>query len=128
MGDGFVAEEDETERQLVSAVDGLSGSRKRPLSNGNVSASVGETQNKFGFRSATDCDVDEVSPESYAETVSNKNWRDSMTAEIKALRNRGCWRVVRTPQGAKLIKSKYVYNNIIIFSLYLIISYTYLIY
>ena len=33
-----------------------------------------------------------------------------MTAEIKALRNRGCWRVVRTTQGAKLIKSKYVYR------------------
>ena len=116
------------ERQSFGANDVLPRNRKRPLSSGNVSASIGETQNKFGVPSATDCDVDEVSPESYAEAVRNKNWRDSMTAEIKALRNRGCWRVVRTPQGAKLIKSKYVYNNIIIFSLYLIISYIYLIY
>ena len=110
MGDGFVAEEVDNERQSSGASDVSPRNRKRPLSSGSVSASIGETQNEFGVPSATDCNVDEVSPESYAEAVRNKNWRDSMTAEIKALRNRGCWRVVRTPQGAKLIKSKYVYK------------------
>ena len=74
-------------RQSFSSVGGSSGSRKRPLSNGNVSASMSKTQNKFGSRSVTDCDGDEVSPESYAQTVSNKNWHDSMTAEIKALKS-----------------------------------------
>ncbi len=37
-------------------------------------------------------------------------WRESMINEIRALRNRGCWRVVQTPHGAWLIKSKYVYK------------------
>ncbi len=32
-----------------------------------------------------------------------------MQAEIKALRNRGFWRVIQTPYGVRLIKSKYVY-------------------
>ena len=104
MGDGFVAEEVDNERQSSGASDVSPRNRKRPLSSGNVSASIGETQNKFGVPSATDCNVDEVSPDSYAEAVRNKKWRNSMTTEIKALRNRGCWRVVRTPQGAKLIK------------------------
>ncbi len=30
--------------------------------------------------------------------------------EIRALRNRGWWRIVQTPRGARLIKSKYVYK------------------
>ena len=30
--------------------------------------------------------------------------------EVRALRNRGCWRVVPTPHGVRLIKSKYVYK------------------
>jgi len=110
MGDGFVAEEVDNERQSSGASDVSPRNRKRPLASGSVSASIGETQNKFGVPCATDRNVDEVSPESYAEAVSNKNWYDSMTAEIKTLRNRGCWRVVITPQGAKLIKSKYVYR------------------
>ena len=33
-----------------------------------------------------------------------------MQAEIKALRNRGVWRVIQTPHGVRLIKSKYVYR------------------
>ena len=33
-----------------------------------------------------------------------------MMSEIRALRNRGCWRVVPTPTGTRLIKSKYVYK------------------
>lgn len=33
-----------------------------------------------------------------------------MTDEVKALTNRGCWRVFRTPNGVRLIKSKFVYK------------------
>ncbi len=33
-----------------------------------------------------------------------------MKDEVAALRNRGVWRVVPTPQGVRLIKSKYVYR------------------
>ena len=33
-----------------------------------------------------------------------------MRNEIKALKTRGCWRVVPTPSGIRLIKSKYVYK------------------
>ncbi len=52
----------------------------------------------------------EEAPETYKEAVKDPAWRESMINEIRALRNRGCWRVVRTPQGARLIKSKYVYK------------------
>ena len=54
--------------------------------------------------------IEETSPNSYNEAVESQKWRESMTAEIKALRNRGCWRVIKTPNGVKLIKSKYVYR------------------
>ncbi len=33
-----------------------------------------------------------------------------MQVEIKVLRNRGIWRVIQTPQGVHLIKSKYIYQ------------------
>jgi hypothetical protein len=33
-----------------------------------------------------------------------------MKTEVKALQNRGCWRVFRTPAGVRLIKSKFVYK------------------
>ena len=36
--------------------------------------------------------------------------RDSMLGERKALKNIGCWRVVRTSEGVKLINSRYVYK------------------
>ena len=48
--------------------------------------------------SAADSESDEVSPDSYNEVVQNRQWRDSMSAEVKALKNLGCWRVIRTPQ------------------------------
>jgi hypothetical protein len=53
---------------------------------------------------------EEVKPESYGQAVLDPEWRKSMMSEIKALRNRGCWRVVQTPRGVRLIKSKYVYK------------------
>jgi hypothetical protein len=53
---------------------------------------------------------DEVAPESYNQAVQDPEWRKSMMSEIRALRNRGCWRVVPTPTGTRLIKSKYVYK------------------
>ena len=52
----------------------------------------------------------EEAPETYKEAVKDPAWRESMINEIRALRNRGCWRVVQTPYGARLIKSKYVYS------------------
>ncbi len=33
-----------------------------------------------------------------------------MKAEVKALQNRGCWRVIRTPKGVRLLKSKFVFK------------------
>ena len=33
-----------------------------------------------------------------------------MLGERIALKNRGCWRVVRRPKGVRLIKSRYVYK------------------
>ena len=33
-----------------------------------------------------------------------------MKAEVKALQNRGCWRVIKTPYGVRLIKSKFVFK------------------
>jgi len=52
----------------------------------------------------------ETAPETYKQAVQNSAWRESMMNEIRALRNRGCWRIVQTPRGARLIKSKYVYK------------------
>ena len=58
----------------------------------------------------TASDNGEVAPESYKQAVLDPEWRKSMMSEVKALRNRGCWRVVPTPSGVRLIKSKYVYK------------------
>ena len=52
----------------------------------------------------------EVAPEKYDQAARSKQWRDSMLGERIALNNRGCWRVVRTPEGIILIKLKYVYK------------------
>ena len=38
------------------------------------------------------------------------HWRGSMDDERRALRKRGCWRIVDTPQGVSVIKCKYVYR------------------
>ena len=57
-----------------------------------------------------EADQGEVAPEKYGQAVDSPEWRESMMNEIRALRNRGCWRVVPTPHGVRLIKSKYVYK------------------
>ena len=57
-----------------------------------------------------DGDNGEVAPELYKDAVNSAEWRESMMNEVRALRNRGCWRVVPTPHGVRLIKSKYVYK------------------
>ena len=59
---------------------------------------------------ATASDKEEVAPETYKQAVLDPKWRESMKTEVRALRNRGCWRVVPTPSGVRLIKSKYVYK------------------
>ena len=52
----------------------------------------------------------ETAPESFEEAVQQAAWVQSMTDEVNALKNRGVWRVVQTPGGVRLIKSKYVYR------------------
>ena len=59
---------------------------------------------------AINSDTEEVAPKSYKQAVLDPKWRESMMNEVRALRNRGCWRVVPTPSGVRLIKSKYVYK------------------
>ena len=52
----------------------------------------------------------EAAPESFNEAVQDPRWCESMQTEIRALKNRGVWRVIPTPKGVRLIKSKYVYR------------------
>ena len=54
--------------------------------------------------------TEEEVPTSFEEASKLRVWRDSMKTEVKALQNRGCWRVFRTPAGVRLIKSKFVYK------------------
>ena len=49
--------------------------------------------------------MDEVAPESYKQAVLDPEWRKSMVGEIKALRNRGCWRVVPTPRASRSVST-----------------------
>ncbi len=58
---------------------------------------------------ATEMDQ-ETAPESSNEAARDNRWVQSMKNEIKALKNKRVWRVVPTPQGVRLIKSKYVYR------------------
>jgi hypothetical protein len=52
----------------------------------------------------------EAAPESYEDAARDERWVQSMKDEVNALKNRGVWRVVQTPGGVRLIKSKYVYR------------------
>jgi hypothetical protein len=52
----------------------------------------------------------ETAPESFEEAAQKELWVQSMKDEVNALKNRGVWRVVPTPGGVRLIKSKYVYR------------------
>ena len=47
---------------------------------------------------------DEVAPEKYNQAAFSEQWSESMLGERTALKNRGYWRVVRTPEGVKLIQ------------------------
>ena len=53
---------------------------------------------------------DKVTPERYEQAAKSELWRESMYNERNALKNRRCWRVVDTPDGVRLIKSRYVYE------------------
>ena len=57
---------------------------------------------------STDSATEEGVPTSFEEASKLRVWRDSMKTEVKALQNRGCWRVFRTPAGVRLIKSNFV--------------------
>ena len=60
---------------------------------------------------AEDSDRDEFVPEKYSQAAQDPRWRASMESELRALKNRGCWRQVRIPTGGvRLIKSKFVYK------------------
>ena len=50
MGDGFVVEEDETERQQRGAVSGSSVSRKRPLESDSSGPLVSDSSGKSGHQ------------------------------------------------------------------------------
>ena len=106
LGNVFVAQEaDHTGQSLGTS--GVLQSRKRPSTDGSGRVSgVPSTS----ARTSDERVPDEIAPDTFKQAVEDKRWRDSMSAEIKALRNRGCWRVIRTPQGVKLIKSRYVYR------------------
>ena len=54
--------------------------------------------------------TEETAPASFDEAAKLSEWRNSMKAEVKALQNRGCWRVIKTPKGVRLIKSKFVFK------------------
>ena len=68
------------------------------VSEDNEEAAVDEV-----VQEATASDKEEVAPESYKQAVLDPRWRESMQTEVRALRNRGCWRVVPTPSGVRLI-------------------------
>ena len=52
-----------------------------------------------------------VALEKYDQVARSKQWRDSMLGEKTALKNRCWWRMFRTPEGVKLIQSRYVYTR-----------------
>jgi len=52
----------------------------------------------------------EEEPKSFVEARQSADWRSSMDEERRALRKRGCWRIVDTPKGVSVIKCKYVYR------------------
>jgi hypothetical protein len=52
----------------------------------------------------------EEEPKSFAEAKQSADWRSSMDDERRALRKRGCWRIVDTPKGVSVIKCRYVYR------------------
>ena len=68
------------------------------------------TRKQLRMQEATASDKEEVAPETYKQAVLDHKWCKSMKTEVRALRNRECWRVLPTPSGVRLIKSKYVYK------------------
>ena len=48
--------------------------------------------------------TEDIAPVSFDKAAKLAEWRQSMKAEVKALQNRGCWRVIKTPKGVRLIK------------------------
>ena len=64
---------------------------------GNVDAATDKQAEQH--RAAEAGSKDEVAPENYAQASLSPEWRQSMIYKVKALCNRGCWRVVRTPTG-----------------------------
>ena len=48
---------------------------------------------------APEVKTEETAPASVDEAAKLSEWRNSMRAEVKALQNRGCWQVIKTPKG-----------------------------
>ena len=66
---------------------------------GNVYAVSGDDEKAAVdevVQEATASDKEEVAP------VLDPRWRESMQTEVRALRNRGCWRVVPTPSPGRI--------------------------
>jgi len=59
---------------------------------------------------APEVKTEETAPASFDEAAKLSEWRNSMRAEVKALQNRGCLRVIKTPKGVRLIRSKFVFK------------------
>ncbi|KAK1414482.1 hypothetical protein QVD17_30227 [Tagetes erecta] len=49
-------------------------------------------------------------PKSFKEAMQDKNWRDAMQREIKALEENGTWTLETLPKGKHVIDSKWVYK------------------
>ena len=71
--------------------------RKRRLNTKQTTANTGSV-------------TEEEVPTSFEEASKMRVWRDSMKTEVKALQNRGCWRVFQTPAGVRL-KIQNLYTN-----------------
>ena len=69
---------------------------KRDLNN------VSSLGNVYNLTQAVDDSDHEESPNTYQEAVQSEEWKKSMRAEVKALVNRGCWRVVPTPHQVEI--------------------------
>jgi len=71
---------------------------------------AGSDNNQTAVSQTAATDFSEQAPGSFEEAVQDPLWCESMKSEVNALKKRGCWRVVRTPYGVRLIKSKFVYK------------------
>ena len=90
LGNVYSDESDVKENSDETIKVGLSNSHKRPLDD-REQTHIPEVK------------TEETAPVTFDEAAKLAEWRNSMRAEVKALQNRGCWRVIRTPRGVRRI-------------------------